>query len=113
VNGPDDETPLPAALPYHEVDSSTQRERVSPDDLHIDADDLLATRPHQKLEPIEPEPSDLFVRPPDPAAAGDFEEEEKTPPPRFLQQPGSEHDATLPRDRHLSAHGRDRGRAPG
>jgi hypothetical protein len=100
VNAPDDETPLPAALPHHEADPTTQRERASPDDLAVDPDELLATRPHQKLEPLEPESAELFALPrnPDPE---DFEEEEKTPPPRFLQQPGAEHDATLPRDRHL------------
>lgn len=103
MNLPDDETPLPAALPHHEADPTTQRERVTADDLviEIDPDDLLATRPVQKIEPIDPEPSDLFARPPDPAAGGDFEDEEKTPPPRFLQQPGNDHDATLPRERHL------------
>jgi hypothetical protein len=103
VTPPDDETPLPGALPHHEADPTSQVDRLSSDDLvlEVDPDDLLATRPHPKLDPIEPErdPSELFARPS--RDADDFEEEEKTPPPRFLQQPGAEHDQTLPRDRHL------------
>ena len=103
MNRPDDETPLPAALPHHEADPTLRRERVPADELavEIDPDDLLATRPFEKIDPIDPEPSDLFARPPDPTVADDFDDEERTPPPRFLQQPGNEHDATLPRDRHL------------
>jgi hypothetical protein len=102
VNRPDDETPLPAALPHHEADPTSQRERVPADEVaDVDPEDLLATRPHEKLEPMEPDPSDLFSRPPDPTASDDFDDEERTPPPRFLQQPGNDHDATLPRDRHL------------
>ena len=58
----------------------------------LDPDDDLATRPHQKLDPA----SGLFERP-----SSDVDFDEKTPPPRFLQRPGSELDQTLPRDRHL------------
>jgi hypothetical protein len=103
VTSPDDETPLPAAVPHHEADPTSQVDRLSSDDLvaDLDPEDLLTTRPHQKLEPVEPESSDLFARPVDPANADDFDDEEKTPPPRFLQQPGAERDQTLPRDRHL------------
>jgi hypothetical protein len=68
--------------------------RPDDDDLaEVDPEDLLETRPHEKLDDVDPEASDIFVE--------DFEEEEKTPPPRFLQQPGNDFDQTLPRDRHL------------
>jgi hypothetical protein len=91
VTPPDDETPLPGPVPHHEADPTSQADRVSSDELvgEIDPEDLLATRPHEKLEPAEPE---LFP---------DFEDEEKTPPPRFLQEPGADRDQTLPRERHL------------
>jgi hypothetical protein len=100
VTPPDDETPLPAALPHHDADPTKQTERVSSDDdelADLDPEDLLATRPHQKLDDnpddVDPAASDILV--------DDFEDEDKTPLPRFLQQPGSERDQTLPRDRHL------------